>query len=212
MDVVTLLAETVGGEWRPGIGDRTPIAWATVVAYLLASFACWRAYLVERRSGSSEGNALVGSTFWLILAGLMLLLGVNKQLDLQTWFTSTARRMAREQGWYEVRRTYQAAFIGGLSAIGLLTLAVFGWISRAALRRRFLALLGGLFLVVFVVIRAASFHHVDHMLGLRFGALRWNGILELGGISCVGIAAVWSWRGACHLGEPRGGLRSRGSP
>ena len=41
----------------------------------------------------------------------------------------------------------------------------------------------------FVVIRAASFHHVDAFLASRLGGLRWNWILELGGILIVAVGA-----------------------
>jgi len=44
--------------------------------------------------------------------------------------------------------------------------------------------------VGFVVIRADSFHHVDVFLAARLGRLKWNWILELGGVGAVGLAAV----------------------
>ncbi len=46
-----------------------------------------------------------------------------------------------------------------------------------------------LFILGFVVIRAASFHHVDALLAARLGGVRWNWIFELSGISVVGLAA-----------------------
>ena len=42
----------------------------------------------------------------------------------------------------------------------------------------------------FVVIRAASFHHVDALLASRLGGLKWNWILELGGILIVAVGAL----------------------
>jgi hypothetical protein len=47
-----------------------------------------------------------------------------------------------------------------------------------------------LFILGFVVIRAASFHHVDAFLVARLGGVKWNWILELGGITFVALAAL----------------------
>ncbi|MGZ3385949.1 MAG: hypothetical protein ACXWNF_13305, partial [Isosphaeraceae bacterium] len=52
------------------------------------------------------------------------------------------------------------------------------------------ALLGTVFLYVFVLIRASSIHHVDVMLRWRFLGWTWNWILELGGIVVVGLGAL----------------------
>src|SRR5262245_10609472 len=123
-----LLAESVDGGWRPGIGDPTPMGWATVVAYLLAAVACGWAAVEDRRVGRRTGRGR--PAFWWILAVLLLLLGINKQLDLQTWFTTVGRRVAREQGWYARRKEYQTALIKAIAAGGLLGLLLLGWCFR----------------------------------------------------------------------------------
>jgi len=51
-------------------------------------------------------------------------------------------------------------------------------------------LIGTVFVVAFVTIRAASFHHVDTLIGTPVAGLRMNWILELGGIACVALAAL----------------------
>ena len=60
-----------------------------------------------------------------------------------------------------------------------------------------------LFILGFVVIRAASFHHVDAFLAARLGGIKWNWILELGGIAVVAAAAV-----RIVLAPPAGSARS----
>jgi heme/copper-type cytochrome/quinol oxidase subunit 3 len=193
-----VIAGIVAGSWRPGIGDPTPLGWATAVAYLVGAVACAWASRRERRAGTG------GAATWLVLAALMAALGVNKQLDLQTAFTAAGRRLAKAQGWYEQRRAYQAAFIAVVAGAGLLALAVLGWFTRRHWRRQGFALLGVVLLVVFVVIRASSFHRVDQMLGARLGTLRLNHVLELGGIACVGLGALLG-----AIGVP--GSRTEGS-
>jgi hypothetical protein len=54
---------------------------------------------------------------------------------------------------------------------------------------RALALSGLIFLLSFVLIRAASFHHVDVLINQTALGLRWNWILELSGIGLVGGGA-----------------------
>jgi hypothetical protein len=41
------------------------------------------------------------------------------------------------------------------------------------------------------LIRAASFHHVDRLIGRTVLGFRWNWILEMGGIGLVLLASQW---------------------
>ena len=57
--------------------------------------------------------------FWLTLALLLLFLGINKQLDLQTLLNDIGRRKARAEGWYGNRRYYQTMFIAAVTVLGV---------------------------------------------------------------------------------------------
>jgi uncharacterized membrane protein len=180
-----LLAEVVDGVWRPGIGDPTVIGWATVVAYLIAAAGCLRAAWREPRPDGSRWP----SGFWLALAAMMLALGVNKQLDLQSLVTVVGRRVLRAQGLYGRRRTYQVAFILAVAATCAGLLAVLLRACRYSVRGRRLATAGMVFVLGFVIIRASSFHHVDALIAARLGGMKWNWIFELGGIAAVSLGA-----------------------
>ncbi|WP_435011801.1 hypothetical protein P12x_006035 (plasmid) [Tundrisphaera lichenicola] len=188
MDGTLLLAEVIDGRWRPAIGDPTVVGWVTVVAYLLAAAACARAAWREPMPGGRRRSRPSG--FWLTLSVAMLLLGINKQIDLQTLFTLLGRRILKANGLHQDRRTYQALFLGCVAASSLLLLIVSLWLARRSFRHRWLALVGMAFLMGFVVIRAASFHHVDTLLASQLGGLKWNWILELGGIVVVAAGAI----------------------
>ena len=182
-----LLAVTIDGRWHPGIGDPTPMGWATVAAYFGAAVLCgvfaycaWSGRIPRWRTHVA---------FWGGLALGMVLLGINKQLDLQSLFTQIGRDMAKRQDWYAERHEYQRQFIVGLLIAGLATLVAAAILLAGTWRRTGLALFGLVFLIVFILIRAASFHHVDHLLGVRFAGMKMNWILELGGILCIGLAA-----------------------
>src|SRR5262245_56274620 len=58
--------------------------------------------------------------WWLRCAGLVLL-AINKQLDLQTAITDRLRDRTQRHGWYGKRRVMQVMLVGaalGLCAIG----------------------------------------------------------------------------------------------
>jgi len=178
-----------GMQWTPGIGDPSFVGWLTVIAYVAAAALCaWR---YARDRGRVEGASL-----WVGLAGLLGLLAVNKQLDLQTLFTDLGRVAAREQGWYAQRDHVQLAFIVGALILGGIAVAVLARLARGRLRHYVVALFGAALVVCFVVVRATSFHGLDWLLDHRVAGLRLNWILELGAI------AVVAW-GALRPGDPR---------
>jgi len=184
---LTMLAEVVEGRWRLGIGDPTLIGWVTVVAYLVAALGTFWAAWREPRTDNKHPNR--PATFWLVLCALLVALGINKQLDLQTLVTEIGRDSIRAWGMYQQRREIQVGFILVVALICVAAVAGFFWFARRALRYRWLALLGTVFIFGFVLVRAASFHRVDAFLAARIGGMRWNWVLELGGISAVAVAA-----------------------
>ena len=130
---------------------------------------------------------------WLLFAITMVLLGINKQLDLQTLLIQKVRNQAYTHGWYSDRRRYQVGFIAVILALGVgATVGLALWLRRV-LRRVVLAIAGMGMLVLFVAIRAASFHYVDRALSLG-GRVRANWIIELSGLGLIILAALqWQY-------------------
>lgn len=219
-ELITLGAQTGPaqgwiGSWSPGIGDPNAIAWVIVVGYLVASFLCWRQFRRLDQAGDGQGlaqsfvvlllafagarrrlGALPASarlrTLWLALAVVLLLLGMNKQLDLQTALTEFGRIWARQSGWYAVRRPVQVAFIGVVVLVGLGTLRAALALAGNQLPSLRAVLVGTIFLICFVTIRAASFHHIDSLLGVNIGGFSTNWLVELGGIVFIAAGAYRS--------------------
>lgn len=184
------------GRWHPGIGDPTVLGWLTVVGYaaaaILAAIA-WRrsraraqALAAARPADASEERHLA-VLFALVLAA-MVFLGINKQLDLQTYFTEVMRDLAHRQGWYESRRRYQALFVLTIAIAGAAATSVLAYGLRRSIRRVRLVVAGLGTIATFVVIRAASFHHIDAL--LVSGPLPLNWLLELGGILALTVGLV----------------------
>jgi hypothetical protein len=197
------------GSWSPGIGDPNVVGWVTVVLYLAASALCWRQSRLLARGAAPSARlsstlltfalAFLGArrrldalparerlrTLWRGLAIVLLLLGINKQLDLQTALTEMGRILARSEGWYAVRRPVQLAFIAFVALFGLATFRAVLLLAAGELRSLRAVLAGTVFIIVFVTIRAASFHHIDRLLGTDIGGFRMNWIVEVGGLSFI---------------------------
>src|SRR5580693_6074196 len=92
-----LIAAVEGGRWKPGIGDPTVMGWVTVAAYFVAVIGCFLAAWREPLPDGTRRPRSRPSKFWLALAALMVALGINKQLDLQSLATQIGRDAIR--GW-----------------------------------------------------------------------------------------------------------------
>lgn len=180
------------GRWQLGIGDPTMGGWVTVIAYSAAAALAFRSFrrhwkAIKAEPSTTDQRALV--SFWFLAFSATVVLGVNKQLDLQSWLTELGRDLALAQGWYEQRRWVQEIFVAGLVVLGFAGIAIAAILLRRVIRRVAGALLGLGLLATFVAVRATSFHHVDLWLG--HGVVRLNWALELSGIALV----AWSaWR------------------
>ncbi len=182
-----LFGMTDDSGWSLGIGDPTFMGWLTVVAYFAAAFLSWKCARAARKK--TPGYFSDEWFFWFCFALVLTLLGFNKQLDLQTLFTEIGKAVAKAQGWYEHRKVVQVAFIVLIALAGAASFLIFCRLSKRLVRREWLALGGGIFLMCFVLMRAASFHHFDQFIGMKFGGVKVNWILELGGICCVAASA-----------------------
>lgn len=172
----------VAGAWQPRIGDPNATGWLTVMAYLLCFVL---AVQVWRRLKARPGRG-----FWVLIAVLMLLLGINKQLDLQSALTALGRCMAQAQGWYDVRRPVQILFIAGLLIVMLLAFRAGLRAMRGQLRQNGVAFLGLVVLCAFVAVRAVGFHLVDGLIGQQVLGIPANYLFENAGLLLIALNAI----------------------
>lgn len=180
--------------WSPGIGDPSLLGWLTVVGYFMASFLCIRAARGDARSAN----------LWRALALALAVLGINKQLDLQSLLTAVGRELARTGGWYDQRRQIQRIFVLALGILAIVLAAVAPVLLKGRSGQIRAAFAGFVLLVAFVGIRAASFHHVDRFLKATVLGARFNWILELGGIAVIAFAANGAGRRAAAARDAAG--------
>lgn len=179
------------GRWSPGIGDPTIIGWVTVGLYALGAWQSYR--LVKRHSHLMEPRE---ATLWRILALGLLALGINKQLDLQSALTEIGRMIAVQQGWYVRRHEVQKEFIYTIAVCAGLAVAGAAIYARKVHAATVLALVGSVCLLAFVVLRAASFHHVDALINSEYIGIKMNWLFEIGGICIILAAGRWRLRAA----------------
>lgn len=192
----TALYQCIFANWSPILGDPTVMGWITVVFYVAS--AVLAVLVFGRRSGRPR-------MFWLALSVLLSFLAINKQLDLQSALTAAGRCLAQAQGWYENRQTVQVAFILVIIVLCLGITVAAAWFLRKDVANIWLALLGLGFLLAFVAVRAAGIHNFDRFIGLSFGSIKMNWILEIGGISAIIINAMFEIRRPQMAVDEQGG-------
>lgn len=172
-------------DWQSFLENADMADWLTVAAYLLAAFFSTQAAGLAglRRQARDE-------IFWRITAVLLVFLAVNELLDLQTLLTSLGREHAKVNGWYGEHRKVQYVFVMALGGAAVLASIAMLWLTRGTNVAVRLALIGLIYIGVFVLLRAASFHRLDRILGGGAPEFNWGSLQEMSGILIVGAAAV----------------------
>lgn len=166
--------------------DAGTLPWLAVAGYLLGAGLC-----VWQRGQSATTRERL---FWMLAALAMLALGINKQLDLQTALTAWARQLARDDGWFAERRALQAIFVKAAAATALILGLGMAWLARRMRVRVIMVFAGLMLLALFVMIRAASFYHIDVVMRHPVLGLKLHTVLELAGIAIVVVGAGWPRR------------------
>ncbi|MEM9462959.1 MAG: hypothetical protein AAGF11_52950 [Myxococcota bacterium] len=204
---------------EPGLGVS---GWVTVVVYLLVARLCLRAFMVEKAGPKRPYIRSIAALWrvvkkhwpnvpiparraglWVCLALVLIVLGVNRLFDLETLVLDAWREDSRLQGTYGERRAMQGGFIGAVAIMGLAVVVVLFRIARGQLTDFRLMLGGAVYLLAFVVIRAASLHAVDGYLDQGIAGIRLGVGLELLGLVVIGMAAYRRLRKA-KAAQPKG--------
>jgi hypothetical protein len=183
----------VGFGWRPQLDNPTFLGWSVVAFYGLAALACARAAILacaNRDRSAQPGHERGCAGIWWALASVLCVLGVNKQLNLQTLLIAVGRRWAEAGGWTSQRRQVQLVF-SLVFGLGLSLLLVWlGTAHRDFFKRHRRTFWGVLVLGFFVTLRAATINHADGFLGLNLNDKEWAWLLEICGSALIGIGAV----------------------
>jgi hypothetical protein len=177
------MTSEVGTAWLE-VGDPSFIGWFTSAAYLLAAAFAVRAGRALRSGACEVAHRHRLAAWWLGVAVLLLVLGLNKELDLlQKLVRSGGKALALKQGWYQDRKTVQAAFIvllGLLSAGAALAAALY---FRHVWFRIAMSAAGVALIVFYALLRATEFHVANGHVPEMIASLDW--IPEIAGVMIV---------------------------
>jgi hypothetical protein len=182
------------GRWSPGIGDPTAAGWLATLAYFATAWCCRAAALRIRPAYRVTPAVRREWRLWRALAPLLAVLGINKQLDLQSAITELARMLARSGGWYDERRGVQLAFVAAVAATALAASLAALWATRRTSPPARIAVFGTAALLGFIAARAASFHRIDVAISTELLGLRLSSLVELAGIALIFAATRWQQR------------------
>ena len=178
------------GNWMPNRGDPTISGWGITLLYMavgLCALYC---------TGAFQGRGAIPLStyyawFWWVVGIAILLLGVNKQLDLQILLADVGRTYAQVHGWYEQRKPVQIRTIALFATLGLGALEWFAYRLRRAPRSTWPAMAGMLLLALYVLLRMVGLHPIEHVMGLRWLRLELGDWVEIWGLLCIGLSGTW---------------------
>jgi hypothetical protein len=198
------------------ISDWVDSNWLRVAAYGVAAAASLHAGVRELRRRPTPSGRDIWPTFWFLTAALLAVMAVGRAADLGGLVSELGRREARAEGWYEIRREYQAAAVGLIGAIWLVAVIVAVWRVPERRRRYLPPALVVFTLICFAGIRVVSLHHVDTLLYRRsIRGVRIVAIVELAGILLATLSTYWhpfarpeSSKDTNHPSVPQPAIRS----
>lgn len=161
-------------------GDPTILGWTTFAFYLVVAFLCLRNKTRKREASDSRpANRAWG---WHALS--YSLLGLNKQLDLQTSINAFGRQLTGAIGWYEHRRELQTAFcVAVLFLTGVYLLRNVKGVNRF-MRDKPLLAIGDALVAAYLLIRTISIEHADErLIGIDLENTPGLWLLEVGGLA-----------------------------
>jgi hypothetical protein len=175
--------------------------------YLLAAACC---YIAGRREAHSQDRSRLDlfPAYWFVTAGFLALMGFGRLSQLGELLGYFGRAEAREAGWYEARRPFQAAAIALIAGGWFLVTTTAVWRVPERRRRYLPAAVLVFTLVCFAAVRGISLHQVDALLyNHPIAGVRLASLLELGGLTVAGLAALFSpqlaaWLLARGVGVP----------
>jgi hypothetical protein len=175
-------------DWRPGFHDNDFSGWLVTAGYVGSVVAC---FLAAARCRQNPALPSEFARVWRGLGIVLLLLGLNQQLDLHDLLIEVGRAAAQTEGWYEQRRLVQRVF-GAVVVLGLLLATAWAlWRWSRFFRRHKLTTVGLAILMGWLVLRVALIEHVGKRTALGWHVEAWRDYLELGSLVLV---AVGIWR------------------
>jgi hypothetical protein len=121
------------GRWRPTIGDPGFMGWSTVGSYFACAIVALIAVLINQTGGRRS------CFFWSLISLLMILLGVNIQIDLQSLFIEVGGRIAKALDQWRISQICLIVAFGTTVLVAFLSFMI---IMQGMFRRFMFAFMG----------------------------------------------------------------------
>jgi len=166
------------------LGDPSGLGLAMTALYVLVA-VLFLALILRRRNWQAGEWRL-----WGAAAFVLVMLTLNKQLDLQQSIIWTGRCVARAEGWFDQRLIFQRAFGTAVLTLMALFAAWVLWAARGVLAQNRPLLLGLFLLALFVVWQVLRFEQMAGGIGQTVTRLRLHRLLEGAALATLGWAAL----------------------
>ena len=165
-------------------------SWLRSAGYLaVAAAAVWAGWREQRRV---KDNPNLWPMFWYLTGLLFLVMGLGRILDIGGIVSEIGRLEARNGGWYNSRRKYQAMMVGAVGGIWFVAVLIALW-RVPERRRRYLPMtLLSFTIICFAGIRVVSLHQIDGLLYRRgIAGLKFSAAFELLGLVLAFALTFW---------------------
>lgn len=176
------------GYWRTNRGDKTFIGWGITGLYALIVVICLYCTGVLDKRGTVAISQIY-AWFWWIMASLLLLMGINKQLDLQMLLADIGRSYTQLAGWYGQRKPFQIRVLAFGACIGLWCLLEIWHRLKRGPKSTWFAMIGVLIIGLNTLVHLISLHWTEHLLRLSLSSLHVEEALEIASLVWIGLAA-----------------------
>ncbi len=168
------------------VGDPTVLGWVITLMYLLLALKSYfNAKVADRRHEAYR--------FWWSVCYVFLLLGINKQLDLQTSFLKSLKELAIATGLQSQKSVLKVMLVVFVACL----LIGCAWLTKRTLaesiKRHKIVWLGLLLLFVFIFARTVIF---NHLLAHLETTERWSAWLELSALLLIGYGLLTDQKSA----------------
>lgn len=133
------------------MGDNSFLAWLICITYLYLAIVLLK--FDKSRLSSRESN------FLILNAGLLLLLGLNKQLDLQTILIDQFKYYAHQFGVYGYKIILKRTFVIIVLATAMLATMLVVKHAKALGKKYIPLIVGWCLIILFIALRVFYFEH-----------------------------------------------------
>lgn len=178
------------GYWRSKLGDRTLVGWGITAWYAVAGVFCLAC------TGRFDSRRVlpinqIFAWFWWFMAGVLIFMAVNKQLDIQLLLADIGRAFTKNQGWYMQRAPVQIRVLALGACICLAIVMEMAHKLNGGPKSTRFALCGVLVLAVMVVIHMVSSHSIEHALAASVSGISVADAIEILAIGWIAVCSLF---------------------